>query len=270
MLTNLRLCILSLLLCLLLSLGARAADFTLSAPGATNNPWAPSNVIVPVSTIRSDLSPNSFRAGVTGTYAVFAHDATYGATIVSEFTMNAVHASDDWYIGAVVRTGGNAGAFLGVRCLTTGVSVVTVTPAAAVTAISTSASWPTTAAANDVDAVTVAISGGVATITLTQNGLSATFSANTTSTYAAEASLAAGGGFNPQNNNTTRVSQFQGTGVSAAGGTVISPLGGGGGTAAHPVNASFITELLEHRTKPSLELWKLPANVDQFKARALQ
>jgi len=228
--------VLGCILLLALTPAAWAVDFTLNAPGTTNNPWTPANVIIPVSTLQSEASPNRFRAG-SGAYTVFAHNATYGSTITATFTINsnaAIHVADDLYLGAVVRTGGNAGAIIGVYLSTGGVGTVTVSPSGVRTPISTGATWPTTPAAGDVISATITISGGTATITGSQNGTAFTFSANTTTTYTGEASLAAGGSFDPQNNNTTGLSQFTGTGV-AAGGIVVNPISGRGGAAARPL-----------------------------------
>lgn len=208
------------------------ADFTLTPTGAAN-PYAPANVIIPVSTLQSDATtPASFRASTAGVYAVFAHNATYGSTIVASATMQAtLHDSDDLLLGAVVRSGANAGCLIGVFFANTGgtpaCAVLTVAANGTRTAVSTNAGFPTPPAANDVYEVTVSISAGTATITATQNGSAITFSANTTTTYAGEASLAAGGSFDPQFNNTTRVSSFSGTGVASTGGVLRRGMSGG-------------------------------------------
>jgi hypothetical protein len=189
------------------------ADFTLNAPGTTNNPWTPANVIIPVSTIKSDAT--GWRASAAGTYACFAHNATYGSTITTTFTIASGGASngDDIVLGALVRSGVNAGAGLGIVVGAFTSHVVTWDPTGLETNISSSTSI--TRANNDVWSVTVSISGGTATITALQNGSSVTFNANTTTTYTGEASLAAGGGFEPFNNNSLYLSQFTGTGVVA-------------------------------------------------------
>lgn len=187
------------------------ADFTLSAPGTTNSPWTPANIIVPVSTIKSDAT--GFRASVAGTDATFAHNVTYGATIEATATLATTgSASDDIIVGAVVRSGANAGGVIGVHWQIGFAQIVTVTGAGVITGVSAAVAY-TRAATNLLDVI-VSISGGVATVSGKQNGTPITFVGTTTSTFAAEASLAAGGQFSPQNSNTLYLSQFTGTGVS--------------------------------------------------------
>jgi hypothetical protein len=188
-------------------------DFTLNAPGTTNNPWTPSNVIIPVSTLRSDAT--GFRAGVNGTDATFAHNARYGSIITTTVTLATVGSSfDDIIVGAAVRSGANAGAIIGVAFHSAECRTCTATGAGVVTSLSTATTF--TRALGDVLSVTVSISGGVATITAKQNGTTLTFNVNTTSTYASESSLAAGAQFVPQNSDSLYLSQFTGTGIAVA------------------------------------------------------
>jgi hypothetical protein len=196
------------------------ADFTLNAPGTTNNPWTPANVLTPVAAtfgIKSDAT--GFRSIAAGDFSEFAHNATYGLTIVATGTViaGATSNGDEIWLGAVVRTGGNAGAGIGVIIGAFGATTATWTGLGGLggsTNISSGTSI--TRANNDVWAVTVAISGGTATITCTQNGGAVTFSANTTTNFTGEASLAAGAAFNAQNNDSLYLSQFTGTGVTAS------------------------------------------------------
>lgn len=196
------------------------ADFTLNGPGTTNDPWTPTNIIIPVGSLKSDAS--GFRDSPFS-YSVFAHNTTYGATITSTVTVGTATSGDELVVGAVVRTGGNAGCMIGVYFQNSQAIVATMTAGATRSSISSATALNTNRTAGDVYEVTVTIVGGTATITAKQNGATLTFSSNTTTTYAAEATLAAGASFDPQNSNGTRLSKFEGTGVSGGGG------GGAGG-----------------------------------------
>jgi hypothetical protein len=122
-------------------------------------------------------------------------------------------SNGDWMIiGAVVRSGTNAGGVIGVLCGAFAAGVVTCDSGNNLTHIS--ADLSITRSVSDVFSCTVSISGGTATVTASQNGTNLSFSANTTTTFASEASLAAGAQYNPGNNDSLYVSQFTGTGVS--------------------------------------------------------
>lgn len=191
------------------------ADFTFNAPNTTVNPYTPTSCIVPVGTIASTTT--GLRAGATGTNCCFAHDATYGSTITATATISTTGAvnGDDIVLGAVARSGANLGCGIGVLITRTTVSVCTFSSGLVITGVSTNTA--DTRTANDVYTVTVSISGGTATITCSKNGgANFTFNVSTTTTNAAETTLAAGIVFSPQNNNSTRISQFTGTGVAAS------------------------------------------------------
>lgn len=195
------------------------ADFTLNGPGTMNDPWTPANILVAVGALQSDAVGfwPSAGAGV-----IAAHNVNYNtASITSAVTLAAISSGDDPFVGAVVRTGANADAMISVHFLVgSSLAIVrTVDAAGTPTSISSSASLPATATVGDVLLVNVAISGGTATVTATQNGSPITFSANTTTTFAAEASLAAGFLIVPDNVNGTKLSKFEGTGVASAGGS---------------------------------------------------
>lgn len=190
-------------------------DFTLNAPGTTNNPFTPANIITPTGGLKSDATGIRCVDSPPGTPASFAHNVNYGSLIESTFTLaTAGAAADDLMGGAVVRSGANAGALIGVWIESASVSAGTLNPAGTFTSVSTSVTI--TRAASDVWDVTVSISGGTATITCKQNGTPITFNINTTTLYTGEASLAAGGNFSPFDNNTLYLSQFTGTGVVGA------------------------------------------------------
>jgi hypothetical protein len=191
------------------------ADFTLNTPGTVNNPWTPSNVIIPVSTIQTDAT-GAF-SSAAGTMSAFAHNATYGSTITTTINVAAGAASngDEFVIGALVRSGANAGGIIGIRIGAFSVIACTCTGGGTNTNISSSVTI--TRATNDVFTCTVSISGGVATITGKQNSnANFSFSANTTTTFASETSLASGAQINPFNNNSLKFSQFTGTGVNTS------------------------------------------------------
>lgn len=197
------------------------ADFTLNAPGTTNSNWAPANVLTPVaSTGGIDTNATGIRAhNPTNAYSEFAHNVSYGSTIVATGTIASGGNSngDEIWLGAVVRSGANAGAGIGCIIGAFGVTVATWTGTGSFGgSTNVSANVSKTRANSDVWSVTVSISGGTATVTCSQNGTPITFSANTTTNFTGEASLAAGAAFNPQNNNSLYLSQFTGTGVAAA------------------------------------------------------
>jgi hypothetical protein len=222
------------------------ADFTLSAPGTTNSPWTPANVIVPVSTIKSDAS--GWRATTAGVYACFAHNAAYGAVITATLTIaaNATSNGDDLLLGAFVRSGANAGAGIGI--VIGAFSCGTTTWNAAGTETAISAGVGITRANSDLWSCTVSISAGTATITASQNASGVSFSANTTTTFTGEASLAAGGGFNPFNNDSLYLSQFTGTGLS--GSATPTPSAGSAllsGAAGTTISGVILTPLVARR-----------------------
>lgn len=193
------------------------ADFTLNAPGTTNNPWTPAGVIILDSTIKSDAT--GFRASTAGVFVDVAHNVTYGTTITATATIAAGATSngDQLYLGAVVRSGANAAAGIGVLidafiCAAGWWDVTGNT----FTKVSTPDNSITRANA-DVWSVTVSISGGTATITCKQNATTITFGgSNTTTQWATEVSLAAGVGFTAGNNDSLYLSQFTGTGVTVS------------------------------------------------------
>lgn len=195
------------------------ADFTLNAPGTVNNPWGPANVLTPVdSTAAIQSDATGWRSVAAGDVSEWAHNANYGQTITATATIAAGATSngDQIWVGAVVRSGPNAGSGIGVNigafAANTGTWTTTNTTTATFTNISSGTSI--TRANSDVWSVTVSISGGTATITCTQNGSAVTFSANTTTNFTGEASLAAGVLLNAGNNNSLYLGQFTGTGVS--------------------------------------------------------
>lgn len=225
------------------------ADFTLNAPGTTNSPWTPANVIVLASTIKSDAT--GFRATTPGAFVDLAHNVNYGATITATATIAAGATSngDQIYVGAVVRSGTNLAAGIGVLidafiCAAGWWDITGNT----FTKVSTPDNSITRANA-DVWSVTVAISGGTATITCTQNGSTITFGgSHTTTQWAGEASLAAGVGLTAGNNDSLYLSQFTGTGVSG-GATPLPPAGsavlaGGAGTT---ISGLVVTPLVARR-----------------------
>lgn len=197
------------------------ADFTLPAPGTTNNPWAPANVIVPVGTIKSDAT--GFRAGTAGVAACFAHNVNYGNVITATLTFASGGASngDDALLGMIVRSGVNAGSGVGIVIAATTIKVASWNTTLTETNIS--AGVAITRGSTDTFTITLTNNGSTWAVTnVTQNGGAAlTFSASTTASFVAEASAAAGAGFEPFNNDSLYLGQFTGTGVSG---------GGGGGT----------------------------------------
>lgn len=197
------------------------ADFTMSAPGTVNNPFTPANVIFPTGALRSDATGIRGQNSPPGTMCAFAHNVAYGAMITSTWTVAAGATSNgDWLIvGSLVRSGANAGAIIGCYFGAFAAGIVTCDPLNNLSHISSDISITRSVA--DVFSCSVSISGGTATIVASQNGGGLSFSANTTTTYASEASLAAGGQYNPGNNGSLYFSQFTGTGVSAAVASVV-------------------------------------------------
>lgn len=195
-------------------------DFTLNAPGTTNSPWTPANVIILDSTIKSDAT--GFRATTPGTFVDLAHNVNYGSTVTATATIAAGATSngDQIYLGGVVRSGANAAAGVGVLidafiCAAGWWDITGNT----FTKVSTPDN-SITRANSDVWTVTLSISGGVISISCLQNATPITFGgSNTTTQWAGEASLAAGLGLTAGNNNSLYLSQFTGTGVSGGGGS---------------------------------------------------
>lgn len=198
------------------------ADFILVGPGSTQNPFIPANVIVPKSTLKADT--NGWRASATSTYACFAHNVTYGNIIVVTATVGsgATSNGDDMLFGIIIRTGANAGGGIVIVVGAFSTSLGILDTSGTETPIGGGQSC--TRGNADVWSAQFVLSGGTWTVSnVTQNaGTPFNYGANTTTTYAAESSLAAGGGFEPFNNNSLYMSQFTGTGV-AGGGLNISP-----------------------------------------------
>lgn len=208
------------------------ADFILPAPGTTNNPWLPSNVITSLGTssaIRSDAT--GFRSAAAGDFSEFVHNASYGSVITVTATIIAGGTSngDEVWIGPFVRSGANIGAGFGaiIQAFSAKIAFWTgVQPFGGSTSISSAGIVRGT---NDVWAVTSSVVGGTATISVTQNGTPIVFGVNVNTNFTGEASLAAGAAFNAQNNNSMYLSQFTGTGVvSTATFVPEAPMSGGG------------------------------------------
>jgi hypothetical protein len=178
--------------------------FTLSAPGSTNNPWTPAGIVT--------LGGNGLKSDATGfraqnfAYTPFGHPGTYGPTIVSTATLATTSSGADIFLGDLVSTGANAGAMIAAWITATSCIFGTMNPGGTFTSLSTATTI--THGATDLFAATVGISGGTATLTLTQNGTPVTFSANTTTTYATESSIISGCAFLPNASNGTYLSQF--------------------------------------------------------------
>lgn len=226
-------------------------DFTLNATGTVNNPWTPAGVIIPRGSIQSDANGFRAAAGSGGTDAGLAHNANYGSTITATATIAVNSSGDDIFLGAVVRTGANAGALIGVLFLNTSAGACTLGPAT-INETPVSSGVAITRAAGDVLSVTVALSGGVATITASHNGTQIVFNTNTTATFANEASLAAGLVFSPQNVNGTYLTQFTGTGVT----------GGAAALQAAPTETTAATGAISPASYAPLPLDQV--NVDQL------
>lgn len=198
------------------------ADFVLNAPLTNITDYQPAGITRLIGRLRSDTTGISCHA--SDEWCLAAHDADYGTTITAAATMASISGADGIFLGAAVRNGPNAGAFIGVWFNSWGnAQVLTMDPSGNENNISSNGSMPAGATAGDVYEVTVSIAAGTATITATQNGNNITFSANTTTNYANEASLAAAFGFYPQNSNGTKISKFEATGVSGGGGGSVIP-----------------------------------------------
>jgi hypothetical protein len=197
------------------------ADFVLNPPGSSQNPWTPANVIIPVGSLQATTgswNPTGF------VWTTYAHNATYGSTITSTFTYANPNTADLTLLGGVVRSGANAGAFVGLRLnSSTDAALVTSTPSGSYTSISTS-TVITAPVSGTVFSVTLVNNGTNISISVLQDGGTLTFNASTTTTYVSETTMAAGAGFDPENNNLTTISQFTGTGVNA-GLTITPPVG---------------------------------------------
>lgn len=178
--------------------------------GTASDPYTPSGFIIPVGTVKRDTTGLRRATGKP----FYAHDTTYGNVITATATIAAFSNFDAVYVGAVVRTGANAGAFIGVNVYTTGiVQIVRCNAAGTETDISNTLD-PSGITAGDI--ISVSYNKTTGAITATKNGGALSFTGTTTdSTYGAEASLAAGGGFDAGNVNGSYVSLFETTGESA-------------------------------------------------------
>jgi hypothetical protein len=169
-------------------------------------------VVVPLSTIKSDAT--GFRATTAGVLAAFAHDVNYGPVIDATLTVasGATSNGDDAVNGALVRSGTNAGAIIGMYQGAFHIQLVSADKTGSVTTISGSLSI--TRANADVFDCGVSISGGTATLTGKYNGTTQSFVGTTTTAFATEPTLAAGAQIAPNNNDSLYFSQFTGTGVA--------------------------------------------------------
>lgn len=197
------------------------ADFTLNAPGSTNNPWVPASVLVLLSTIKSDA--NGFRAQTAGVLVAFAHNVNYGSSVEATLTVSANAGSngDTAICGPLVRSGANAGAIVGMFNGAFSIQLVSADNLGNVTTIS--GSLGITRSNTDVFDCIASNSGSTISLVGKYNGTIQSFVGTTTTAFATEASLAAGGQIAPNNNNSLYFSQFTGTGVSGGGGTVFTP-----------------------------------------------
>jgi hypothetical protein len=189
-------------------------SLTLSLTGATSNPYTNGNLIIPRGTLQTDAT-NGARRG-SGIIPVAAHDVAFDAAITSRVTVSARLSNDFVFAGAVVRTGANAGAFVGVYYNgNTEMRVCRINAAGTKTDISNAL---TITALEAGDTITCVYNSGTGAVTAQINGGSDLAFTGTTadSTYAAESTLAAGFGFDAQNSNGTYVSQFFADGQSVA------------------------------------------------------
>lgn len=205
------------------------ADFTLNGPGNTQNPWVPGSIAEPLGSLRSDSTgwrPTGF------VYTVCAHNATYGFTITSTGTVAVSHAADEIYLGAICRSGTNAGCHIGCRWDLNGSAVFQFTTAAGpgggATNIS-SGSATVTVNNGDVLSCTYAYDGILtATISASINGTPVVppgpvTVTTTTCAWVNDPTLAAGFVMDPENTNATKMSQFTGTGVASGPPPVFVP-----------------------------------------------
>ena len=206
------------------------ADVVLNAPGTTNNPYNPSGFLTGLGGLGIFIASTAtgLNSGTNGDFAEVAHNATYGSTITCTATIASGGASngDEIWLGPIVRSGGNIGGGFGIAVGAFGVTIGWWTGASNLgTFTPISSTLSITRADSDIWSMTSVISGGTATISALQNGGALTFTGTITNThFTAEASLAAGFAFNPQDNNSLFISQFTGTGVSGA---PVSTLMGG-------------------------------------------
>lgn len=198
------------------------ADFTLNAPGTTQNPYTNSAILVVENSMRSDS--NGIRA-VGDVYTVCAHNVNYGLVITSTVTLGTFDTlGDQFYVGAVVRTGANAGGFIGCRFgLNTGAVLLTATPTGTNNNISAGATVPASTI-GDVLGCVVTLNGTNASLTASYNGSPITFTGgSTTTTYATEPTLSAGWVMDPEDVDGSYITQFTGTGVAGGGGVTFVP-----------------------------------------------
>jgi hypothetical protein len=191
--------------------------FTLNAPGTTNNPWNPSNVLTFAGGLRTDASGIRGGFGTVG-YGAMAHNASYSGLIDATVTIAVESGADEVGVAAVVRTGANAGASVGALLNSSGLlRFVKYDPSGTQTQIGSN---QTVAAFTAGDTMRMTYNPSDGTITAYYKG--SLVGSVTDSTYAAESSLAAGATFNWGNVGGTYISQFvaEGSGTGGVSGTL--------------------------------------------------
>ena len=191
------------------------ADYILVASSdADANPYTPANISVPVGTMR-----NYTGAGLscTGSGAGFlaVHNVAYGDLITTKLTLGANLGSDLIQLLAIVRSGANANATVGVHVIGTTVQFKSETPAEVMTSNGT-ATLASSPVSGDVLIMTYRKSTGNITLSINGTNITSSGDANDT-TYSAETSLSAGWGVYGANDGSVRVGMVELTGVSAGG-----------------------------------------------------
>lgn len=192
------------------------ADVVINAPGTTSNPYINALLLTSLGT-SSPLASTAtgIRSAAAGDYSEFAHNATYGSIITITVTIASGGSSngDEVWIGPTVRSGPNIGAGFGVVIQAFSAKLAAWTGASPFGGSTTISSAGITRANGDVWTLTSTVTAGTASLVVLQNGSPISFGVSTTTSFTGEASLAAGGAFNAQNNNSLFISQFTGTGV---------------------------------------------------------
>lgn len=192
------------------------ADVVINAPGTANNPYTNALLLTSLGTSSPLASTvTGIRSAAAGDYSEFAHNASYGSVITITVTIASGAASngDELWIGPTVRSGPNIGSGFGLIIQAASAKLAVWTGAAPFGGSSSISSSAITRVNGDVWTLTSTVVAGTASLVVLQNSTPITFGVNTTTSFTGEASLAAGGAFNAQNNNSLFISQFTGTGV---------------------------------------------------------
>lgn len=189
-----------------------AADFTVNfVTSGTANPYTNASLTFQIGSFRNTNASGLF-AVTNGTNNQAVHNVNYGSTLRSDVTIATINSADDPAAAVIVRSGANTGKGYVAYTDGSGGHIATLSGGGGGWVDIAGSGWTQTIANGDIISLTYNKSTG-ALVALINNIAIGTGA--TDSTYAAEASLAAGFALQTNNTNGTRIGQFAGTGVQA-------------------------------------------------------